>query len=84
MSAVDVGRAHLRVARPSDDLDAVVDDLLVFYLPDADAHAQAIARLRRAGHAPVKSFNPYWDVRGTTSEDPDGYRLVLQHAAWPE
>jgi catechol 2,3-dioxygenase-like lactoylglutathione lyase family enzyme len=132
---VEVGRAHLRVARPSDDLDAVVrfyrdglglaelhrfedhdgfdgvmlgspdgtyhfeftrkaghragrapteDNLLVFYLPDADACAQAIARLRAAGHAPVASFNPYWDVRGTTFEDPDGYRIVLQNAFWPD
>jgi len=37
-----------------------------------------------AGHAPVPSFNPYWDVDGKTFEDPDGYRVVVQHAAWPE
>lgn len=130
-----VGRAHLRVARPSDDLDAVVrfyrdglglaelyrfedhdgfdgvmlgspdgayhleftrkaghragraptaDNLLVFYLPDAEAHAAAVARLTAAGHTPVRSFNPYWDLRGTTFEDPDGYRVVLQNAAWPD
>jgi hypothetical protein len=35
------------------------------------------------GHRPVKSFNPYWDKKGKTFEDPDGYRVVLQHAAWP-
>jgi heme-degrading monooxygenase HmoA/catechol 2,3-dioxygenase-like lactoylglutathione lyase family enzyme len=130
-----LGRAHLRVARPSDDLDAVVrfyrdglgfaelyrftdhdgfdgvmlgapnapyhleftrkaghragrapteDNLLVFYLPDADAFAAAVARLVADGHAPVPSFNPYWDEDGKTFEDPDGYRVVLQHAAWPE
>ena len=126
--------AHLRVARPSDGLDAVVafyrdglgfevlyefadhdgfdgvmlgrtgaayhleftrkaghragraptaDNLLVFYLPDESAWRAAIARLERAGHKPVKAFNPYWDVNGRTFEDPDGYRVVLQHASWP-
>ena len=34
------------------------------------------------GYQPVKSFNPYWDVRGRTFEDADGYRIVLQQAAW--
>jgi catechol 2,3-dioxygenase-like lactoylglutathione lyase family enzyme len=126
--------AHLRVARPSDDLDAVVafyrdglgfevlytftdhdgfdgvmlgregaayhleftrkaghragrapteDNLLVFYLPDEGEWREAIARLERAGCAPVKAFNPYWDMNGRTFEDPDGYRIVLQHASWP-
>jgi len=35
-----------------------------------------------AGFAPVASFNPYWDDRGRSFEDPDGYRVVLQRAAW--
>ncbi|WP_416171653.1 hypothetical protein [Haematobacter missouriensis] len=35
------------------------------------------------GHEPVPSFNPYWDRGGRTFEDPDGYRVVLQNAAWP-
>ena len=38
--------------------------------------------MRGAGFEPVTSFNPYWDVQGVTVEDPDGYRLVLQNAAW--
>lgn len=126
--------AHLRVARPTDQLEAVVafyrdglgfevlyqfadhdgfdgvmlghrgaayhleftrkaghtvgrapteDNLLVFYLPDANEWRAAIARLEQAGHQPVKAFNPYWDRNGTTFEDPDGYRVVLQSAAWP-
>ena len=131
---VDLGKAHLRIVRPSDDLagnlkfyrdglgfevltefknhdgfDAVIlghrkaayhlafvhkvghkagrapseDNLLVFYVPDADAWTQAVARLEDLGHAPVKAFNPYWDKKGKTFEDPDGYRVVLQHASWP-
>jgi len=128
-----LGRAHLRVARPTDQLAAVVefyrdglglevlgefhdhegfdgvmlgqkgaayhleftrkadhpvgrapteDNLLVFYLPDPGEWARAVARLERAGHKAVKSFNPYWDKKGRTFADPDGYRVVLQNAAW--
>jgi hypothetical protein len=39
--------------------------------------------MRAAGFPPVPSFNPYWDRDGLTFEDPDGYRVVLQHGAWP-
>lgn len=127
------GTAHLRVARPTDDLAAVVrfyrdglgldvlsefrghdgfdgvmlgragaayhlefthqhghaagraptaDNLLVFYLPDAAAYRTALDRMAAAGYAPVVAVNPYWDRHGTTYEDPDGYRVVLQNAAW--
>lgn len=58
------------------------DNLLVFYLPDAQQWNDAVARLRSAGYEPVASFNPYWDRDGLTFEDPDGYRIVLQHDAW--
>jgi catechol 2,3-dioxygenase-like lactoylglutathione lyase family enzyme len=129
-----LGKAHLRIVRPSDDLaanvefyrdglgfevlyefkdhdgfDAVMmgqrdaayhlafvhknghkagrapseDNLLVFYLPDADEWTRSVARLVELGHKPVKAFNPYWDKHGKTFEDPDGYRVVLQHASWP-
>jgi catechol 2,3-dioxygenase-like lactoylglutathione lyase family enzyme len=127
-------KAHLRVARPTDDLEAVIrfyrdglgftvlsqfndhdgfdgvmlghkdgayhlefthkrghrvgkapteDNLLVFYLPNTDDWQRALDRLAECGHRPVKAFNPYWDLRGRTFEDPDGYRVVLQNAAWP-
>lgn len=130
---MEVGRRHLRVARPSDNLDAVVEfyrdglvftvlnkftdhdgfdgvmlghlgadyhleftrktghtsgkapteeNLLVFYFPDEIEWLQAVDQMTRNGHRPVKSFNPYWDKNGKTFEDPDGYRVVLQHAAW--
>lgn len=58
------------------------DNLLVFYLPDAAEWQQAVDRMRAAGFAPVASYNPYWDHLGCTFEDPDGYRVVLQRAAW--
>lgn len=58
------------------------ENLLVFYLPDAQQWNDAVARLRSAGYEPVASFNPYWDRDGLTFEDPDGYRIVLQHDTW--
>jgi catechol 2,3-dioxygenase-like lactoylglutathione lyase family enzyme len=129
----DLGAAHLRVARPTDNLAAVVafyrdglgfdvlaefadhdgfdgvmlgrkaaayhleftckvghaagraptqDNLLVFYIPDEAAWNAAVARMEKAGYNSVRAFNPYWDKRGRTFEDPDGYRVVLQNAAW--
>jgi hypothetical protein len=35
-----------------------------------------------AGFEAVSSFNPYWNARGRSYQDPDGYRVVLQQAAW--
>src|SRR4051812_22755243 len=134
MADADLSGAHLRVARPTDDLAAVVafyrdglgfdvlgefrdhdgfdgamlgharagyhleftrraghpagrapsgEHLLVFYLPDETDWRAAVGRLERAGHRPVAAVNPYWDRRGHTFADPDGYRVVLQNAAWP-
>jgi catechol 2,3-dioxygenase-like lactoylglutathione lyase family enzyme len=59
------------------------DNLLVFYLPEAGAWREAVERMRAHGYEPVRSYNPYWDERGRTFEDADGYRVVLQEAAWP-
>lgn len=58
------------------------ENLLVFYLPDADEWREAVERMRVHGYEPVRSFNPYWDAHGATFEDADGYRVVLQNAAW--
>jgi catechol 2,3-dioxygenase-like lactoylglutathione lyase family enzyme len=58
------------------------DHLLVFYLPDDAEWEAAVDRMRAHGYAPVPAFNPYWDAHGQTFEDPDGYRVVLQHKAW--
>lgn len=70
-------RGHLAGRAPS------ADHLPVFYLPNEDDWREAVARMRDAGYEPVASFNPYWDRDGCTFEDPDGYRVVLQNAAWP-
>jgi catechol 2,3-dioxygenase-like lactoylglutathione lyase family enzyme len=58
------------------------DNLLVFYFPNTGEWRAAVQRMRDAGFAPSRSFNPYWDRDGLTFEDPDGYRVVLQNASW--
>lgn len=58
------------------------DHLLVFYLPELKDWQTAVERLIAAGYPAVQSQNPYWDIKGKTFEDPDGYRVVLQNAAW--
>ncbi|WP_299149579.1 VOC family protein [uncultured Tateyamaria sp.] len=58
------------------------DNLIVLYLPDQREWNDAVERMQDAGFSAVEAFNPYWDRLGRTFEDPDGYRLVLQNAAW--
>ena len=58
------------------------EHLLVFYFPDAADWQAAVNRLEAAGYAAVVAHNPYWNERGKTFADPDGYRVVLQAAAW--
>ena len=69
-------RGHVAGRAPTED------NLLVFYLPDTRAWQEAIARMESHGNAAVPAFNPYWDRRGKTFADPDGYRVVLQNTAW--
>lgn len=58
------------------------ENLLVFYLPDKAAWANACQRAEQAGFEVVESENPYWDIRGKTFEDPEGYRIVLENEGW--
>ena len=58
------------------------DNLIVLYLPESDDWTRTTEVLEKRGIKPVRSFNPYWDKNGKTYEDPDGYRVVLQNAAW--
>jgi catechol 2,3-dioxygenase-like lactoylglutathione lyase family enzyme len=58
------------------------DNLLVFYLPNEAEWTAAVERMHAAGFEPIPAFNPYWDHNGRTFEDPDGYRIVLEHGAW--
>ena len=58
------------------------DNLLVFYIADEAEWINRCEQMRRAGFAEVPSYNPYWDRRGKTFEDIDGYRVVLQNSRW--
>lgn len=59
------------------------DNLLVFYLPDAESYATAVTKMVSCSFQPVQSPNPYWNRVGKTFEDPDGYRVVLANMAPP-
>ncbi|MEK6279194.1 MAG: VOC family protein [Acidobacteriota bacterium] len=56
------------------------ENLLVFYLPDRNEWQGAVDQMLAQGYESVSSYNPYWDVKGKTFEDADGYRIVLQNA----
>ena len=58
------------------------EDLLVLYLPVPAEWEEACNNMLAAGFREVSPFNPYWDKRGRTYEDPDGYRIVLQQQEW--
>ena len=58
------------------------EDLTVFYIPGAEDWESACRRMVAAGFRTVAPVNPYWDLRGRTFEDGDGYRVVLQNAEW--
>jgi len=70
-------RGHIAGRAPTQE------NLLVFYFPDGNEWQAAFNRMVGAGYAPVASHNPYWNISGRTFEDPDGYRVVFQNAAWP-
>jgi catechol 2,3-dioxygenase-like lactoylglutathione lyase family enzyme len=58
------------------------EDLVVLYMPVEAEWQAACASMLAAGFDQVASFNPYWDARGRTFRDPDGYRIVLQQEDW--
>ncbi|HEY2569740.1 MAG TPA: VOC family protein [Candidatus Udaeobacter sp.] len=60
------------------------DHLLVFYVSDRAEWEASCAQMISARFREVPSYNPYWDLRGRTFEDIDGYRVVLQNAKWPD
>ena len=78
---------HLEFTRKSGDSAdraPTKENLIVFYLPDKTVWQNAVDRMTAAGYQTVPAYNPYWDRHGHTYEDPDGYRVVLQNADWPE
>ena len=59
------------------------EDLWVFYEEPAEAWARRCRAMLDAGFREVDAVNPYWSRLGRSFEDPDGYRVVIQRAAWP-
>ncbi|CAM4246499.1 hypothetical protein BAMA_21510 [Bacillus manliponensis] len=55
------------------------DNLLVFYIPDKNEIEKITNRLNKIGYYEVEPENPYWKEKGTTIEDPDGWRIVLMN-----
>jgi len=53
------------------------DNLLVFYLENADAVEDVRQRMAAIGVAPVVPENPYWQDISLTFADPDGWRVTL-------
>ncbi|QGY32625.1 VOC family protein [Pantoea cypripedii] len=60
------------------------EDLLVLYVPEKEDWESACSEMESAGFIRVESFNPYWERRGVTFEDHDGYRVVIQNMKWGE
>lgn len=57
------------------------DNLLVFYLPDKLEIEKVVNRLAQLGYLPVAPENPYWQEKGITIEDPDGWRVVFMNTS---
>ncbi|HDX9579569.1 TPA: VOC family protein [Bacillus pseudomycoides] len=55
------------------------DNLLVFYMPNKDEIEKITNRLNKMNYYEVEPENPYWKEKGTTIEDPDGWRIVLMN-----
>lgn len=55
----------------------------MFYIEDKEEWDEKVRKVEMNGGRRVESENPYWDVRGKTFEDPEGWRVVLQNAGWP-
>jgi catechol 2,3-dioxygenase-like lactoylglutathione lyase family enzyme len=58
------------------------EQLLVFYVPERAQWERRCQQMTAAGFRTVTAFNPYWEARGVTFEDIDGYRVVVQNDAW--
>ncbi len=58
------------------------EDLLVIYVENPAEWEARCAAMLAAGFTEVASHNPYWSRLGRTFADRDGYRVVVQRAAW--
>jgi hypothetical protein len=75
------GAVHLEIVRSPEGQSLTGGlDQLVFYLPDAAAQEQIMARLAAAGMDPVAQIEYWQDNGGVTYRDPDGRDVVF--ASW--
>ena len=58
------------------------EQLLVLYYPSPRDWKAICDRMNEAGFIEVPPHNPYWQVKGRTFSDLDGYRVVIQNSAW--
>lgn len=58
------------------------EDLLVLYVPEKRRWQVICSDMDSAGFVTVESFNSYWDRKGVTFKDNDGYRVVIQNMCW--
>ncbi|MFO1351047.1 MAG: VOC family protein [Gammaproteobacteria bacterium] len=58
------------------------EDLIVIYLPEPSEWQKVCSRMLEAGFGEERPFNPYWQQRGRMFKDHDGYRIVVEQAAW--
>lgn len=69
-------RGHLVAPSPTEE------DLVVFFYPDPREWGDVCRQMTSAGFKPTANSNPYWEANGKTFADLDGYRVVIQNAAW--
>lgn len=55
------------------------DNLLVFYIPNDESIQRIARRLETMGYPEVEPENLYWQEKGITIADPDGWRIVLMN-----
>ncbi len=78
------GRWHLELTAGTREVitpSPTPEDLLVIYLA-APVSEDLVSRAVAHGGTVVPALNPYWDDRGVTITDPDGYRVVLTQRSW--
>ena len=60
------------------------DNLLVFYIKNKQEIETVARRLEKMGYPEVEPENPYWEEKGVTIEDPDGWRIVLMNRSFTD
>ncbi len=57
------------------------DNLLVFYMPNLQHILSKVEQLNNMGFPCKEPENPFWNEKGYTIEDPDGWRIVLMNTS---